>query len=89
VYVTTESRKPRDVRGQLLPLRFKIVDNRPPVAGLAAAAAAAEAKAAAGGKAADEGEAAGRKRKAIPGRGPYKVSLLLTGKVWWRGAFGG
>ena len=28
MYVTTESRKPRDVRGQLLPLRFKVVDNR-------------------------------------------------------------
>lgn len=42
VYVTTESRKPRDVRGHVLPLRFKVIDNRPPVAGAAAAQAAAE-----------------------------------------------
>lgn len=45
VYVTTESRKPRDVRGHVLPLRFKVIDNRPPVAGAAAAQAAAEAAA--------------------------------------------
>lgn len=45
VYVTTESRKPRDVRGHVLPLRFKVIDNRPPVPGAAAAQAAAEAAA--------------------------------------------
>ena len=43
--MTTESRKPRDVRGHVLPLRFKVIDNRPPVPGAAAAQAAAEAAA--------------------------------------------
>lgn len=45
MYVTTESRKPRDVRGHVLPLRFKVIDNRPALAGAAAAQAAAEAAA--------------------------------------------
>lgn len=88
--MTTESRKPRDVRGHMLPLRFKIIDQRPPVAGAAVAAAAAEKGAAAksaGGKVADEEEQGGgskgnprsSKRKPPAGRGPYKVSIMLTG----------
>lgn len=87
VYVTTESRKPRDVRGHVLPLRFKVIDNRPPVAGAAAAQAAAEVaagkKASKSGKEADDEEAAvgGKrdKRKPPAGRGPYKVAIMLTG----------
>lgn len=87
VYVTTESRQPRDVRGQLLPLRFKIIDRRPPVKGAldaeVAAQQAKQGKAAAGGKYADEdgpaGGNGGGKKKAPAGRGPYKVSIQLTG----------
>lgn len=90
--MTTESRKPRDVRGHMLPLRFKVIDQRPPVAGaLSAAEAAAEAEARKqrikAGKDADDEEVGGggggggkkEKHKAPAGRGPYKVSIMLTG----------
>ena len=85
--MTTESRKPRDVRGQALPLRFKIVDRRPGGVGAAEAHAAGDSSdssggAAVGGKEADEGAAGGKaggKSRAPPGRGPYKVSIMLTG----------
>lgn len=75
--MTTESRKPRDVRGTMLPLRFKIIDQRPPVAGaLAAAQAAAGAgakKGASGGKEADDEEVRrgrGGQAPASAGRSP-------------------
>ncbi len=85
VYVTTESRKPRDVRGLQLPLRFKVVDARPPVRGAQARSLSREEQEVYGGKDADEGEGGGGKggsgkRRAAPaGRGPYKVSIQLTG----------
>ncbi|KAL4443840.1 hypothetical protein ABPG75_011577 [Micractinium tetrahymenae] len=89
VYVTTESRKPRDVRGLQLPLRFKVVDERPAVRGAEARHLSKEDEAAYGGKEADEledggggggGKGSGGKRRAAPaGRGPYKVSIQLTG----------
>lgn len=72
----------------MLPLRFRIVDNRPPVGGAAgAAAAAAQAKARSKGGKDDEeeqtqgrgGKPSGGRKPAPPGRGPYKVSIMLTG----------
>lgn len=85
--MTTESRKPRDVRGLQLPLRFKVVDGRPPVRGAEARRLSKDEEEGFGGKDADEAEDGGggkgggsSKRRAAPaGRGPYKVSIQLTG----------
>eukprot|EP00887_Chlorella_sp_A99_P003269 scaffold9.g3269.t1 len=65
VYATAGSRMPRDVRGQHLPIRFTVVDRRPPLPNATVPV---------------KGKKGMKKRKTKSGgRGPYKVSVLLTG----------